>query len=265
LWQSLAAILDRLPEATILVPHEVVLERDPVLRALQPKNLRRVFVSPDMVKSPMQPGPPATNGAPLVHLATVNPWKGHTHLLQAMRIVATEGLQGHVHSYGPVADTSLLKALKAGIDLHALSDRLLLLDYVADSETLIKSSSGVVVTSVSHSGGPETFGRTVIEAWAQARPVIAFAAGAPARMIRHQVDGLLVREGDEHALAAAIHSIQSDPALGRRLGEAGFEHVRKTFDARPVVDRLFAILCGGGRQEAQSFSWSTSRSGRPQH
>src|SRR5690606_38244007 len=94
----------------------------------------------------------------------------------------------------------------------------------------------------SHSGGPETFGRAIIEAWAHRKPVIAFAAGAPARLIAHEQDGLLVPEADVEALAAALARLWGDPDLCRRLGEAGYRKAAARYEAKAVTHQLVDAL-----------------------
>jgi glycosyltransferase involved in cell wall biosynthesis len=58
-------------------------------------------------------------------------------------------------------------------------------------------------------------------------------------LITHEVNGLLIPAGDVAALCAAIERLVADPALGRRLGEAG----RQTIEARfslPVAAAHYA-------------------------
>lgn len=66
----------------------------------------------------------------------------------------------------------------------------------------------------------EGFGMVLIEAMSLGLPVVAFACPrGPKEIVTHEVDGLLVRNGDVDALAAAMVRLIEDPALGRRLGE----------------------------------------------
>ncbi|RZI96724.1 MAG: glycosyltransferase, partial [Haliea sp.] len=91
-------------------------------------------------------------------------------------------------------------------------------------------------------GGPETFGRTVVEAWAHRKPVVAYAVGAPAGLITHEVDGLLVEEGDTRGLAEALWRVSSSPALCRRLGAAGHDKANRRFSAQVVIPQLMHQL-----------------------
>jgi glycosyltransferase involved in cell wall biosynthesis len=86
----------------------------------------------------------------------------------------------------------------------------------------------------------DSFGLVLLEAWANGLPNVAYRAGGPADVIRHEQDGLLVPCGDVPALAQALDRLISDAALRRSLGEAGRERTRrewKWFDKLELVRR----------------------------
>lgn len=242
-WYDLPAIIARLTGAAVLVPHETVLERPGYLEPhVVPRGPLQVRVVPDMVDLPAEPPQPSPSGAPVLHLATINAWKGHRHLIAAAGLLRDAGRPLCIRSIGYEGDSAIAAALRDQVASSHLQGLVRLEPYVADPAPLLRDCLAVVITAVSHSGGPETFGRTVIEAWAHARPVVAFAAGAPARLIRHEQDGLLVPEADEAALAAAFRRLADDPALRERLGRAGLERCRAEFGAAAVTSRLLAVL-----------------------
>jgi len=80
----------------------------------------------------------------------------------------------------------------------------------------------------------DSFGIVFLEAWANARPVVAAAAGGVVEVIRHGKDGLLVPFGDIERLAGAIGGLLDDPTTARRLGTAGYERMTRgyTWDDR---------------------------------
>lgn len=104
----------------------------------------------------------------------------------------------------------------------------------------------MIVPSISAHGGPESLGRTILEAWAYGRPVIAFAAGGPRHLIQPEIDGLLVPEGDVAQLADSIRSLIITPQKARALGMAGRQRVEQEFSIEAVAsrmaDRLHALL-----------------------
>jgi glycosyltransferase involved in cell wall biosynthesis len=61
----------------------------------------------------------------------------------------------------------------------------------------------------------------VIEAMAHGRPVVASAVGGIPDLVVDGETGLLVPPGDPKALRAALERLLGDPALRRRMGQAG--------------------------------------------
>lgn len=66
-----------------------------------------------------------------------------------------------------------------------------------------------------------SFGLVLLEAWAHGTPVIACDLPVFRATVTDGVNGLLVPPDDAPALARAMVRLLSDPALARRLGEAG--------------------------------------------
>jgi len=240
LWHDLGAIFDRLAGARLIVPHPVVVAR---IGYLHPFHLQRDGAPGyAVVPAPVElPTGAVTYDGPILHLATVNPWKGHADLLLAA--ARPEAAPIAIRSVGIADDTALLRqltALQARLGISA--DRFERLDYVPDPAPLLRTCRAVVVPSVSHSGGPETFSRALVEAWAWRKPVVAYATGAPAALIAHGVDGLLVPEGDIAALAAALAQLAASPDLARRLGAAGHAKAAARFAAPAVTAHLLHAL-----------------------
>jgi glycosyltransferase involved in cell wall biosynthesis len=250
LWRDLPAILARLPRAGILVPSAAVLERVGYLAPwVEPITQRRVRIVPDMVSDLPRSAPdPSAQQAPsggyVLHLATVNDWKGHVHLIRAAERLRAEGRGLWIRSRGVTGSAALRRDLELRIAAVGIggSRGFELLQHAEDPSEELRGCRSVVVTSVSHSGGPETFGRSIIEAWGHGRPVVAFAAGGPRHLISHGEDGLLVPEADEQALAQALWRLHTEPGLAERLGERGREKVRRDYSLRDVAERLLAVL-----------------------
>lgn len=87
---------------------------------------------------------------------------------------------------------------------------------------------------------PEPFGQTVVEGMAAGLPVVAPAAGGPAEVIGHGVDGLLYPPGDLSALAGALRTLASDPELRARMGEAARTRA-KAFTPEAIAPQVLAV------------------------
>jgi glycosyltransferase involved in cell wall biosynthesis len=155
------------------------------------------------------------------HLANNSVEKGTVDLLKAAEQLWRQGRRFHLvlagpampnfqrfwETYGPVSRVRRLGVLDeqqkrdffAGIDLFALPSR------------------------------SDSFGLVLLEAWANRVPNVAYRAGGVAEVIRHNVDGLLVRCGVVQELAEALGQLIEQEKLRRRLGETGFERLRHEF------------------------------------
>ena len=141
-------------------------------------------------------------------IAAERAWQqgGRFHLVLAgpempnfQRFWTTYGPTGRVRRLG-VLDDKQKRDFFAGLDVFALPSR------------------------------SDSFGIVLLEAWANGVPNVAYRAGGPAWVIRHESDGLLVRCGDVDGLAAALLRLEGDGELRRRLGAAGRERTRTEFD-----------------------------------
>jgi glycosyltransferase involved in cell wall biosynthesis len=80
-----------------------------------------------------------------------------------------------------------------------------------------------------------------LEAMACGRPVVASTAGGAPEAVTDGETGLLVPPDDVAAVARAIDRLLADPALRRRMGEAGRRRVEEYFAMDRYIDRVLAV------------------------
>jgi len=97
-------------------------------------------------------------------------------------------------------------------------------------------SSVAIVPSVWH----EPLGLVAVEAMLVGRPVVASDVGGLRDVVQHGYNGFVVPPGDSDALASALDKLVADPALRRRLGEAGRDSARR-FEAASVAPRIVEV------------------------
>jgi glycosyltransferase involved in cell wall biosynthesis len=83
----------------------------------------------------------------------------------------------------------------------------------------------------------ETQYAAILDAMAAGVPVVAGDVPLLSDLIVHRQTGLLAPVGDRTAFAGAAHQLLEDPALARRLGQAGKDHVLREF----TVERMVAL------------------------
>ena len=69
--------------------------------------------------------------------------------------------------------------------------------------------------------GRESFGIVLVEAMAAGLPVVASDIPGYREVVRHDVEGILIKPSDPRELAGAVTRLLEEPDLARRMGEAG--------------------------------------------
>ena len=85
----------------------------------------------------------------------------------------------------------------------------------------------------------EQFGRVLVEAMASGVPVIGSTSGAIPEVISDF--GLVTREGDAEALAAALVRMLKDRALRERFSAAGRDYVQEHYSWECVADKTYEL------------------------
>ena len=90
----------------------------------------------------------------------------------------------------------------------------------------------------------EPKGMFLLEAMACGVPVVQPRRGGFTEIVTTTGGGELVEPDDAESLAAGILRIERDPALAQRLGQAGFENVRKHYSVARMADRALDVYQG---------------------
>jgi glycosyltransferase involved in cell wall biosynthesis len=102
---------------------------------------------------------------------------------------------------------------------------------------IIGNASCLVMPSIWY----ETFGRTIIEAFAKGTPVIASRLGAMQELVDDGSTGLLFAPGDADDLAAKVRQLQADDELRHSLRVAARREYERRFTAEPNHQMLLEI------------------------
>jgi glycosyltransferase involved in cell wall biosynthesis len=139
------------------------------------------------------------------------------HADELRRRVAALGLEEHVELAGPRGQAALLE------------------DYR-------RASAFCLPCRILASGDRDGIPNVLVEAMACGVPVVTTPVSGIPELVRDGENGLLVPPDDPDALAAAILRLRDDPALHRRLAEAGRATVRAQFDGDRLAGDLVALF-----------------------
>jgi glycosyltransferase involved in cell wall biosynthesis len=106
---------------------------------------------------------------------------------------------------------------------------------------LMWHAKAVIIPSISVAGLAEATSIAALEGMASARVVIASAVGGLREIVEHGMTGLLVREKDPEALAAAMRWTISNPEAAEQLGNRARRSVDRRFSLGPWCDRIESV------------------------
>lgn len=168
--------------------------------------------------------------------ARVTRLKGHDVFFSALAMLRDQDWQAVC--VGTIDESSHhVVALRKQLRELGLSGRIRLVDHCQDMAAALLLADIVV----SASREPESFGRTVVEAQAMERPVIATAHGGSMETVDPGETGLLVQPGDATSLARGLHTLLADRTLRQQLGRAGREQVLKNFTVERMCSQTLAL------------------------
>lgn len=87
----------------------------------------------------------------------------------------------------------------------------------------------------------EGFGMTVLEAMANAKPVVATNVGALSEIVRSRENGTLITANDDCALAKSIKLFLSDRQLSRTIGENNAKYANTFFSWKKAANEICLI------------------------
>ena len=185
--------------------------------------------------APALPGGRSPLDAPVVvAVGRLHRVKGFDRLIRAFAAVVVEHPGWRLRICGSGSEQRALQALIAQLGLEA---HVQLAGRVGQIERELEQASIFVLSSRA-----EGLPLALLEAMSKGVPVVSFACSTgPVAVIAHGVDGLLVTNGDEAALARAICALIADEPLRRRLGAAAIAKAG-TFGLDAVGERWEALI-----------------------
>ena len=162
---------------------------------------------------------------------TVRPVKGINVLIDAIAM-----LPDTIHAciVGEVRQPELLER----VDALGLKHRMHFIGHRTDAVHLVKNTDICVMPSLEREGLP----RAVIEAMAQARPVVVTDVGGLPELVQDGRCGYVVPPSDATALADRINALASSPADVKRFGAAAREHIHTNFNVEDTITQMLALF-----------------------
>lgn len=190
-----------------------------------------IRVLPHFQQLPLSATPHPGPDAPILYFGRLSREKGVADLILAMRSLA--GIQLVIAGAGP--QRTELQNLAAAHQLRNVT----FVGHVAGAELedLISKSQFTIFPSRAY----ETLGKSILESFAQGRPVIASDLGSRPELVDDSATGILYPAGDVQQLAAAINRLKLRPELAAAMGKAARAFVAERHSADRHISTLDEI------------------------
>jgi glycosyltransferase involved in cell wall biosynthesis len=195
-----------------------------------PESAGKIVITPGALRTDLTveaPAGPTRRKVVILTVARINPRKGQREVITALQALP-DSLRDRVeywlvggHNKENYAAALTAAAARADFPVRFLGD-------IPDEKlgAIYAQADIFAMTSMPHRHSVEGFGLVYLEAGVHGLPVVAHAIGGVPEAVIDGETGLLVAPGDGAALTTAFARLLGDPALRRRLGEAGRARAR---------------------------------------
>ncbi len=166
----------------------------------------------------------------IVCTANLRPVKNHHLLISACGLLRRRGLDFETLLVGDGPEREDVERM---IEQEGLTQFFRFMGQRNDVPLILAASDLFVLSSLS-----EGLPRSIMEAMASLLPVVATDVGGVGELVRHGFTGYLVPSEDTAALAERMAEILENPALGKTMGEAGYQKLLEEFN----MDRMAADM-----------------------
>lgn len=178
-------------------------------------------------------------------LGMIVPRKGYEYIIRAVVMMNKRGRRVQLKIVGRAVDERYCESLIHEIETSDFSNFLHIVPHSTEVSSYYKECDVVAVPSISEYDGPETFGRTIIEAWSFKKPVVAFSCGGPKYLIKNGWDGRLVKEKDINGLTDALDFFARNKSYISLYGERGYSKVKSKYSRQFICNEFKKLLKKG--------------------
>lgn len=160
-------------------------------------------------------------------VARLDPIKNHPMMIHAFKQVLNGGIDAKLLIVG---DGEMRETITDLISELKLEQHVIMTGYQAKPQNHLALMDIYLLSSFS-----EGTSMTLLEAMSIGKPCVVTKAGGNPEIIEHQINGLVTRNDDANAFAAAITTLAHNPDLRKSMSEQSRQRFEKKFSATSMV------------------------------
>lgn len=183
----------------------------------------------------------------LIIVGRITPGKRQEDAIQAVAILANQGLSVHLSILGN-QNTEYGNFLRRLAKQLGIESRVAFIDFTLDPHSFVSEANVALMCSRG-----EPFGRVTVEAMKLGKPVIGAIGAGTSELIQHGVNGFLYPLGDIEGLAQCVETLYYDRRLLKQMGDNAREWSNSTFTLKEYTSSLLKVF-----EKAQTDSNSSA-------
>lgn len=188
--------------------------------------------------------PPPTGVVHALCVASLQDYKGHIYLLEALSLGSPDVDRIELELIG---DGSLRAELEGAAKRLGVAERVTFRGSCTEDEVreaLGRADAFVLPSAVAKDGLVEGLPVALMEALAAGAPVVTTRVSGVPELVRHEETGLLADPNDSASLLEQLRRLLQDPEAARARTAAGRRLVEEEFDLRRTSAQLLALFEG---------------------
>jgi glycosyltransferase involved in cell wall biosynthesis len=170
-------------------------------------------------------------------MALFRPRKGLEVLLDAVHILIQRGIPVRLRAVGAFETEGYQKEIMSRVTRLGIAESIEWTGFQVDVNDQLRKMDLFVLPSLYGEGMP----MVVLEAMANAIPVVASRVEGIPEVIRHDIDGLIVEPGDPIDLVNRLHEIIGDVRRWKMMSRSSFDRQRRDFSDVSMARSLAAV------------------------
>jgi glycosyltransferase involved in cell wall biosynthesis len=166
----------------------------------------------------------------------LDPWKGHTLFFRSAGMIKDK-IPNSIFLVVGAGEEEYKNLLISQVEILGLKNDVIFAGFRNDIPKLMNLCDVIVNPSVK----PEPFGRTIIEAMACGKAVVATKMGGAAEVIEDNTTGILVSKTDAPGIANSCIGLLENEEKAKEMGLLGRKRTQESFSAPMITKKIEEI------------------------